>query len=99
MHQGAIYPHTQLVVSGIGVVRRFNAIPGIGGQLWATIPLRHFRCDVIARDMVSPQNPFDLTYANFIVGIGCALDAHNMFVVIARIITQHLAEIYVGAHM
>jgi hypothetical protein len=99
VHQGAVYPHTQLVVSGIRIVGRFHAIPGIGCQLRAAVPLRHFRGYVIGEALIGAQDAFDLADANFIAGIGRASDPHNMFVVIARLITQHLAEIHISAHM
>lgn len=99
VHQRAVYPHTQLVVSGIRIVSRFHAIPGISRQLRAAIPLRHFRGNVIGEALIGAQDAFDLAYTNFIAGIGSASDAHNMFVVIARLVTQHFAEVYIGAHM
>lgn len=96
MNQGSIDPHVQGVVSLVSEEGGFHAIPFVGGQLRTTPPLGCLGCNVIAGDMVGTQYAFDLSYADFVIGIGGFLDPEEMLVVIASHIAERDAEVNVS---
>ena len=85
MHLGSIDPHIKAVISLVSQISCFNAVPGIRSQLRATEPLAHLGRDVIARDMIGSQHTFNLSNANFIIGIRRFLETKNMFVIVTGI--------------
>jgi hypothetical protein len=74
-------------------------MPGIGGNLRTTEPLTHGRRNIIARNLVRTQMPLDLAETDFVVGIRSSLEAHDVFMVIARFIAELLAHVDHRAHI
>jgi hypothetical protein len=100
MHQRAVNPRPQLMIR-TAAAQHFDldAMPSICRDFRTAEPLTHRRCYIVAGNLVRTQMPLDLTEADFVVGIRCRLEAHDMFVIVAGFITELLAHVDHGAHM
>jgi hypothetical protein len=100
MHQRAVDPGAQFVIR-TAAAQHFDldAMPGIGRDFGAAEPLTHRRRYIIAGNLVCAQMTLDLAETDFVVGIRCCLEAHDMFVIVARFVTELLAHVDHRAHM
>lgn len=95
-----VNPCTQLVIRAITAQHLdFNAVPFIGGDFRPTEPLAHGRRNIVTGHFVSAEVSLDLAEPNFIIGVGCSLDTHDMLVIVTRFVAEFFAHVNHGTQI